>query len=242
MKVIGTLATTALLTSGAALAQDSFGNDNPGGQQGYPQQQQQQQGYPQQQQQGYPQQQQQQQGYPQQQQGFPQQQQGYGQQQEGQPDFAAVEKMEDQDFGVQPVAKLRNGAPHGPTPTTIPGGLVISTEALYTTMQQNPGQLLIFDVLGGPQGLPGAQNALPASQGGTFDDQTQREFGQYLQSVTGGNQSVPLVFYCQNVQCWMSYNAALRAINMGYKQVLWYRGGIEAWSKAGLPTFNAQRY
>ena len=35
-------------------------------------------------------------------------------------------------------------------------------------------------------------------------------------------------------------NAALRAINLGYKQVLWYRGGIEAWQKAGLQTFGRE--
>ena len=42
--------------------------------------------------------------------------------------------------------------------------------------------------------------------------------------------------YCQGTYCWMSYNAALRAINLGYTNVLWYRGGIEAWKQAGLPT------
>jgi hypothetical protein len=39
----------------------------------------------------------------------------------------------------------------------------------------------------------------------------------------------------------MSYNAALRAINAGYTNVLWYRGGIEAWKMAGLPTQAVQQ-
>jgi hypothetical protein len=39
----------------------------------------------------------------------------------------------------------------------------------------------------------------------------------------------------------MSYNAALRAINLGYKNVLWYRGGIEAWQRAGLPLTNTRQ-
>jgi len=30
-------------------------------------------------------------------------------------------------------------------------------------------------------------------------------------------------------------NAALRAINLGYTKVLWYRGGVEARQQAGLP-------
>jgi len=30
--------------------------------------------------------------------------------------------------------------------------------------------------------------------------------------------------------------AALRAVAVGYGKVYWYRGGIEAWTAAGLPT------
>ena len=51
--------------------------------------------------------------------------------------------------------------------------------------------------------------------------------------MTAGNLATPLVFYCLSTECWMSYNAALRAINMGFTNVLWYRGGIEAWKAAG---------
>ena len=53
-----------------------------------------------------------------------------------------------------------------------------------------------------------------------------------LQQVTGGDKAKPMLFYCQNTQCWMSYNAALRAIAMGHTRVFWYRGGIEAWQQA----------
>jgi rhodanese-related sulfurtransferase len=101
---------------------------------------------------------------------------------------------------------------------------------------QNPQGVkpLILDVLGAPQQLPDAQSAVPAPQAGSFSDQTQQQFGQFRQQATGGNKQVPIVLYCQGPQCWMSYNAALRAINLGYKNVLWYRGGLEAWQRAGL--------
>lgn len=143
----------------------------------------------------------------------------------------ALLQQELQDFGVPPQAQLQNNM-HGPTPTSIPGGQVITTDrllGLYQQGQQNG--LLVFHVLGPGDMLPNAQNAVPASQPGSFNDQTQQEFGQYLQQVTQGNTSRPLVFYCLNTQCWMSYNAALRAINMGFSNVLWYRGGIEAWQQ-----------
>ncbi|MBB5209525.1 rhodanese-like domain-containing protein [Chiayiivirga flava] len=141
-------------------------------------------------------------------------------------------QQEQQDFGVPPQQTLQPQM-HGPTPTSIPGGQVITTDRLIPMLAQGPQHgPLVFHVLGPGDMLPGAQMATPASQAGTFDDQTQREFGQYLQQVTQGNKAKPLVFYCLNTQCWMSYNAALRAINMGFSQVMWYRGGIEAWQQA----------
>lgn len=143
-----------------------------------------------------------------------------------------VLQQEMQDFGVPPQAQLQSTM-HGPTPTSIPGGQVITTDRLlgmYGQAQQNG--LLVFHVLGPGPTLPNAQNAAPASQAGTFNDQTQQEFGNYLRQVTQGNTARPLVFYCQSTQCWMSYNAALRAINMGFTQVYWYRGGIESWQQA----------
>lgn len=223
-------------------------------QQGYPQQQQQQQGYPQQS--GYPQQAQQQ-GYPQQGQQLQQGQgypppptsgQGYAQQAQGQPanvrppNFAAAAQMENQDFGVQPISRLHDGAPHGPTPTSIPGGKVISTQELAMNMTRNPQGMAVFDILGGAETLPTATFATPAAEPGAFNDQVQQNFAQYLQKVTAGNKAKPVVMYCLNPHCWMSYNAALRAINMGYTNVLWYRGGIEAWKAAGLPTASQNGY
>lgn len=143
----------------------------------------------------------------------------------------AMLQAEMQDFGVPPQAQLQTQM-HGPTPTSIPGGQVVTTDRLLSLYQQGQQNgLLVFHVLGPGPTLPMAQNAGPASQPGSFNDQTQREFGQYLEQVSQGNKARPLVFYCQSTQCWMSYNAALRAINMGFTQVYWYRGGIEAWQQ-----------
>jgi PQQ-dependent catabolism-associated CXXCW motif protein len=152
----------------------------------------------------------------------------------------AIVQMEMQDFGVPPQQQLQTNL-HGPTPTSIPGGQVVTTDRLLAMYQQGMqnGSLLVFHVLGPGPTLPNAQNAVGASQAGTFQDQTQQQFGQYLQQVTQGNKAVPMVFYCQSTQCWMSYNAALRAINMGYTQVYWYRGGIEAWQAVQNMAMNA---
>ena len=149
---------------------------------------------------------------------------------------------ETQDQGVPPPRGLHTGAMHGPTPASIPGGRLVTTAQLVQALRgPAAGRPLVFDVLGGPERLPGAQNAVPAHQPGSFDDDTQREFGRYLQQVTQGRMDMPLVFYCASTQCWMSYNAALRAITMGHKQVLWYRGGLQSWKQAGQPVEGAQQ-
>lgn len=160
---------------------------------------------------------------------------GQGQGRGGMPDLEGLSQAERQDFGAPPQRELHAGAPHGPTPNQIPGGQVITTSGLVEFVQTRGMQTLIFDVLGGPQTIPGAMPAVAAAQPGSYQDQFQQQFGAYLQHASGGNNEMPMVFYCLNPQCWMSYNAALRAINLGYRNVLWYRGGIEAWQQAGLP-------
>jgi PQQ-dependent catabolism-associated CXXCW motif protein len=248
-----TCAATAALAA-PALAQDSFGQPAQGQQQQYPQQQYPEpqypepQQYPQPPQQQYPQPPQQQ--YPKnpqdqypQQPTYPAQQPAYPGPQPASPggDLDQLMQMERQDYGVTPTSQLHSGAMHGPTPASIPGGQVITTKGLIELVKGQQGGALLFDVLGGPETIPGALSAVPASQAGSFSDQTQQEFGGFLKQMTQGNQQTPLVFYCQSTQCWMSYNAALRAINMGYTNVLWYRGGIEAWKMGGQQSQSQQQ-
>ncbi|MFN0025136.1 MAG: rhodanese-like domain-containing protein [Parvularculaceae bacterium] len=151
-------------------------------------------------------------------------------------------QMERQDYGVPATKQLHNGAMHGPTPASIPGGQLITTKGLASLVQGKQAPFMLFDVLGGPQTLPGAIPAVVLAQPGSFNDQVSQQFGQNLQQATGGRKDTALVFYCLSTQCWMSYNAALRAINLGYTNVLWYRGGLEAWQQAGLPVQQAQQF
>lgn len=52
----------------------------------------------------------------------------------------------------------------------------------------------------------------------------------------------PVVFYCLSAECWLSYNAVTHAAELGYTNVYWYRGGINAWNKAKLPTHKVKHY
>lgn len=170
---------------------------------------------------------------------YPPQAGGYATAAPGNDALARLMQAERQDMGVPPTTQLRAGPMHAPTPNQLPGGQLITTPELVQLLQNPNSGVLVFDVLGGPQMLPNAIPVVPASQGGSFDDQVQRDFGNYLQQVTQGRKDRPMVFYCQSSQCWMSYNAALRATRLGYSNVLWYRGGIEAWQQAGGPLTGA---
>jgi PQQ-dependent catabolism-associated CXXCW motif protein len=54
-----------------------------------------------------------------------------------------------------------------------------------------------------------------------------------LARLTGGDQDKMLVIYCLR-DCWMSWNAAKRAMAMGYRNVVWYPDGTDGWEDALL--------
>ena len=63
-------------------------------------------------------------------------------------------------------------------------------------------------------------------------------FARGLEKASGGDRSRLLVFYCL-ADCWMSWNAARRALALGYVNVAWYRDGTDGWLAAGLPVKNS---
>ncbi len=146
--------------------------------------------------------------------------------------------FEMRDFGVPPTDQLRQGQFHAPTPTSIPGGRIVSTAALADAM--NAGvQLVLIDVLGGTYALPQAYAAGPLASPGHYSDRTQQQATQWLGQVTRRDRDTPIVIYCSDPMCWLSYNGSLRTIAAGYRNVYWYRGGLQAWQMAGLPLYPA---
>ncbi|MEO1889212.1 MAG: rhodanese-like domain-containing protein [Cycloclasticus sp.] len=53
-------------------------------------------------------------------------------------------------------------------------------------------------------------------------------FDTNLVELTAGNKSKALVFYCIE-DCWMAWNAAKRAREWGYSNVMWFREGVDGW-------------
>jgi len=69
---------------------------------------------------------------------------------------------------------------------------------------------------------------------GVLSADAERYFREGLKRLTRGDVQKPLVFFCLR-DCWMSWNAARRALEMGYRNVLWFPDGTDGWKEMGLP-------
>lgn len=145
------------------------------------------------------------------------------------------------DYGLPPIGAIRTAPYEGPTPLKINGASTIVTGQLRD-MMVSAHPPLVIDVLGGNQTmtLPTAVLLPGAGVGATLTDAVQQRFAQHLVRLTGGDMDRAIVLFCLSKTCWLSHNAALRAVRLGYRHVLWYRGGRAAWTAAHLPLVPVQ--
>ena len=140
-----------------------------------------------------------------------------------------------------------------PVPATLAGARVLATgeaEAIWRA-----GAAVFIDVLPHapkPQNLPAGtiwrekprlnipgSVWLPDTGYGTLAAATEDYLRHGLARAFGGNSATLLVIYCQ-ADCWMSWNAAKRALSYGYRNVAWYPEGTDGWQRADLPVAEAQ--
>jgi PQQ-dependent catabolism-associated CXXCW motif protein len=142
---------------------------------------------------------------------------------------------ENVDFRVLPQSALRKDVGN-PTPLAIPGATTVTTMELKKAMDAGRPMILIDALQDSHQmTIKGAVSLRYAGAFGTFDDQIQIRLANDLTNLLQGRTEATLIFFCQGVRCWESYNAALRARAAGFQNVSWYRGGLRAWQAAGLP-------
>lgn len=145
-----------------------------------------------------------------------------------------VYAMEDNDWGVSPTSTVKKKPYHAPTPKSIPGARVISTAALQQLLRDNK-DIVIIDVLDSKtrKSIPGTVWMNGAGSGDFYNAEKER-FAAAMDKLTEGNKTRPVVFLCISSECWLSYNASLHALDAGYKDVIWYRGGTDAWRGANF--------
>jgi rhodanese-related sulfurtransferase len=156
--------------------------------------------------------------------------------------FAQTYADEATDWGVRPTSELETKYYHAKTPTTVPGAKTVTTAELKKLLD-GPNPPLLFDVLKGSSVVIAGAIYLGSNAGdGRVFAMDKARFAKMLTAVTNGDKNRQMVFYCLSSMCWLSYNAALRAVGEGYQNVLWYRGGFDAWKAAGYSFAKAQPY
>jgi len=103
--------------------------------------------------------------------------------------------------------------PDTPKPANLPAGTIWKD----TVREDIPGSVWLANVGYGP-----------------ISGETAVYFRLGLDAATGSDMSRPIVFYCMT-NCWMSWNAAKRAMEWGFRSVIWYPFGADGWKEANLP-------
>lgn len=134
------------------------------------------------------------------------------------------------DFGVPATTYPKMNRYGEPTPMETPGGRVVSTQDLAEMLKAEAKPVVVV-AYGAQKTIPGAIT-MDGSGEGRLLGPDQDKFSHALETLTSGDKAKPIVFYCHGPKCWLSYNAALHAIALGYTQVFWYRGGRDAWKAA----------
>jgi PQQ-dependent catabolism-associated CXXCW motif protein len=75
---------------------------------------------------------------------------------------------------------------------------------------------------------------LPNVGYGALSSEMDAYFRTRLETLTAGDRNAAVVFFCLK-DCWMSWNAAKRALAYGYRNVMWFRNGTDDWQELGYP-------
>jgi len=132
-----------------------------------------------------------------------------------------------------------------PTPTETNFATVVDAQAIVKLLKEND-QVVIVDVI--PlamdnttfiQAKPheGIINSiwLPNVGFGEIDKTTHNYLVDHLNLAMHKNSNTKFIFYCKT-DCWMSWNAARRAASLGFKNIFWYKNGIEGWKSKNFAT------
>ncbi len=135
-----------------------------------------------------------------------------------------------------------------PTPCDLPGAMVVDALELKDIIEADDP--LLIDAMPlirtsetdftGRWTVPEPRENIPGSVWlpnighGVLDEEMTAYFNDSLERLTAGDRGRLVVFYCF-IDCWMSWNAAKRALEFGYQRVIWYPEGTDGWKAIDEP-------
>lgn len=110
---------------------------------------------------------------------------------------------------------------------------VVTAAELRAVEEREASRLILLDLRGARDfatgHLPGARS-LPFHR---FEEDFEKTVAQGWPGAD--RASVPLVLYCYGNDCVRSREGGTRAARLGFRNLLWFRGGITEWRAAGYP-------
>jgi PQQ-dependent catabolism-associated CXXCW motif protein len=156
-----------------------------------------------------------------------------------------------QDAPAEPSGYRMEGY-RAPTPATLIGARVITTPEAERLWKTGAAFVDVLPHAPRPANLPAGtiwhdkprldipgSTWLPDTGYGALAGATETYLRTGLERLTKSDQTRWLVIYCLR-DCWMSWNAAKRALQMGFKNIAWYPDGTDGWQAAGLPLQEAK--
>ncbi len=145
-------------------------------------------------------------------------------------------------------ADYRTDDYQSPVPLTLRGATVLTADEAADLWNKDGAIFIdVYPRAPKPKNLPGStfwrdpvhrsiEGAywLPDVGYGGLSNKVDAYFRTALERLTGGDREKAVVFYCLK-DCWMSWNAAKRALEVGYRNVLWFRDGTDGWQELGYP-------
>jgi tetratricopeptide (TPR) repeat protein/DNA-binding winged helix-turn-helix (wHTH) protein len=150
---------------------------------------------------------------------------------------------EDADPGLPIATGARSRNLHAPTPLGAPGVSIIRTSELAALIGQTGAEadqtspLLLSTLCVGciDIALPGAIWVPTTLRRQPMDEGRRRSLKTWVDRLLGGNPTRRLIAIGWSAEWWDGRNLAIELASLGYPNVSWYRGGLEAWDVAGLP-------
>lgn len=139
-----------------------------------------------------------------------------------------------------------------PVPRSLKGAEVVDGTKAAALQAEGAVMIDVYPRAPKPAGLP--QNAiwrspkhtsikgafwLPNVGYGKLAPEPEAYFRSSLDRLSGGAKDRPLVFFCLK-DCWMSWNAAKRALEWGYSRVVWFPDGTDGWQAIGNELVNVE--
>ncbi|MGA9394492.1 MAG: rhodanese-like domain-containing protein [Azonexus sp.] len=121
------------------------------------------------------------------------------------------------------------------TPTSLPGAKIISATEAKDLIA---GGMKVYDVRLQEEfdhgHVPGAI-LVPYNEGSAKEVGFDPGDDKFDLNKLPADKNTAFMMYCDGTICWKSYKSATLAIQNGWKNVIWFRGGFPEWKAAGFP-------